>query len=959
MAARKQEARGIARKVDVSQAAGRHSALALAAFFFLAEMSSYLVGVLSRTLLVNRAGVEMLPYALLVVNFLFMPILILVMLSPPRSSSRLVQGTLIGYLGILLVLSLGIESTRVVVLCFMYVVARVGKFLWGIFAVGIVTEVLPLRETKTMGPKIMAASAGGIVFGEIALRPSIELLGLTGTYLCIWGVLLISVLILSYVCRLNPADVRIPTGKVDAKISSSVNDSADGSGASTLLKEPLGVYSFRREKIALLRGIVTGFMKSSLARIIGMMELSMVAIRNLADFIYAHALGEHFTSAETMASFSGTFEATMMISVIGMQFMLSGYLLRTFRVGVVAILFPGILALASLGSWLHTTFAVTLACFCCYVMGSEVFYRPVRQVLVAGIPGAKKQHTLVTMALMGGTGAFLSSVALVPLAKNFSIHYTIGLLFLVASINVLVALKTGGVYMNALTEAVDQGVVLTADEAPAEFTLGDDESRYAALKVMVGAPDPEFRIRAAEEIPLLTRYLAIGLLKERLLAERDPEIQGRLVTTTKRTGSRGIEDALIFLADDADPRVQSHVIEALGDVAGNPQVLSLVRDRLISESARVRAAAVLGLVGRCGDSETIEIAASALRGILSPDSSEQLRAAAASVMGKLGHSFFVPELLDLIADPSPSVRAASIRALTGVSDPSIAQRFRDRIQIEDDAKVLTLLEQGVKRIRDGAIDSLVQIGDGLDSHARSRLVATISGTSDDTKIQVLLKGIELENLGDVPSLIALVKSCDDRDLILVIRRILTASPDASGCLIVHDLLKYLSQRGPDQCPQGYVFLKHFLPASDPEESVTHVARIVTKLWKAVALESVLMSGDIELHGPEQDPDRVDRIRDDRRRWLAHVVALASMFTTEPDRTLKALRAVLAGDQHLSSLSMAILEQWLPPDLQKELFEILAQYSEQVRREAFAYSQCRLPRGKPREIYLDILEGEMG
>ena len=113
-----------------------------------------------------------------------------------------------------------------------------------------------------------------------------------------------------------------------------------------------------------------------------------------------------------------------------------------------------------------------------------------------------------------------------------------------------------------------------------------------------------------------------------------------------------------------DPEHRDAAARALGQLQAEeavPALLCLLSDRFV----RPRRAATVAL-GRIGSMD----ATGALVRTLERDESDQVRAYAASSLGRIGDSESVPGLIKALQDPSHVVRVSAIEALGRIGDPS-------------------------------------------------------------------------------------------------------------------------------------------------------------------------------------------------------------------------------------------------------------------------------------------------
>ena len=151
--------------------------------------------------------------------------------------------------------------------------------------------------------------------------------------------------------------------------------------------------------------------------------------------------------------------------------------------------------------------------------------------------------------------------------------------------------------------------------------------------------DPEMTVRAAAAS-------ALGPFVERAELEEIPPAVGERITTRLIGMIRG--------KDELD--VRRRAVESVG-YASDPRVRAILENAHSHASEIMRASALLAM-GRSADAEFASIVADELR-----NTAPGLRAEAARAAGMLGLKKSVPQLIELLEDADPAVRAGSIDAL--------------------------------------------------------------------------------------------------------------------------------------------------------------------------------------------------------------------------------------------------------------------------------------------------------
>jgi hypothetical protein len=227
-------------------------------------------------------------------------------------------------------------------------------------------------------------------------------------------------------------------------------------------------------------------------------------------------------------------------------------------------------------------------------------------------------------------------------------------------------------------------------------------------------------------------------------ARRDTRRPGpvRRARAAELLGDAGVDDALpdlIRLLHDRDPDVRASAARALGKLGrpeAVPELLAAIEQNR-SVPAGVVSMALLHLGPGCAEQ---------LRHGLDPNSSRQVRALAAELLGRLGAIGATDRLVEVLAgDPAPEVRAAAARALGRAGVPRAGAPLERSLIADADTQVRRAAAWALGELGGGhAVDALAAAlgsGDhGLARRAaralmscgpdgRSRLVQTADGAA--------------------------------------------------------------------------------------------------------------------------------------------------------------------------------------------------------------------------------------
>lgn len=191
--------------------------------------------------------------------------------------------------------------------------------------------------------------------------------------------------------------------------------------------------------------------------------------------------------------------------------------------------------------------------------------------------------------------------------------------------------------------------------------LGDDRAASSLLIAMQDA-DPAVRAEAVGALGRLGVAAVVPSLVTALRAEEEGEVRRRVVAALAALGSEAAVDALVESLGDPGPGLTVADLAAALSAAGDTATARL--ERCLGgqpEAARARGCAeALGAVG--GPRASTALTGALRRGVLEPD-------AALSALGRAGDATALPIVLEHLADPVPSTRAAAADAARALLDP--------------------------------------------------------------------------------------------------------------------------------------------------------------------------------------------------------------------------------------------------------------------------------------------------
>jgi len=230
-----------------------------------------------------------------------------------------------------------------------------------------------------------------------------------------------------------------------------------------------------------------------------------------------------------------------------------------------------------------------------------------------------------------------------------------------------------------LTKAVRAAVRNTMGLGPTVLPLAFDKSvdgRRAVMRAMVTSPDPRLQSlmrRGLQDVDAAVRRNAIRALGNLgasapvdLLAAMLEGKGGETVDALRALGVIGLPAANVLRAyirsSETGPALQVHAMMALAPNAGRPDI-GWACSRLDADNMYLRAAAA-SVLGRIGHPEA-QAALVAAR----TDTEPLVRAAVAKALGQIGTIYAANHLLDMLHDPSPLVASMAAWGLGATGYP--------------------------------------------------------------------------------------------------------------------------------------------------------------------------------------------------------------------------------------------------------------------------------------------------
>lgn len=875
----------------------------LAVFFFVSETASYMLCALTAALFVKHAGAASLPAVYVVLNVAFIPILLASALARSRSSVGAVSRAGAWYLPVLLLLVPAAHSTHVGLLGALYVGVRLGRLTWSTYAVGMVAEVLPLREARRLTPALLACQVGGIVAGGLALRPVVSGLGVPGTIAALWLLLVLSWALVQALKLLHVV---------------AVEDGAAVPGAHDAASRPGDLLPGLRELLS-----------QPLIRVLLGSQIAVTAIRYLLEFVYSDALATAFTDAQEMAGFAGTVDAVQSLTTIAAQLALTAPALRWLRLGGTALVGPGVMLSCAILGCLAPGLATAVLCQFAYWVSTDTFQKPVRQLLVGALPGRIASRAPLLIASAGMLGSLGASLLIIPLTTLGGAPAVLVLVVVTAGVLLVSSVPTGSRYTRTLEDTVEGRGVEEQARLLRSVRAGEERGWHTMLAPLLGAPDPEVRLRALQQVATAAPLEATAILSERIGCEPDARVRATLASCLGGIEPAALAEHAAVLLADPDARVRANAIEWLG-TPGAPSHPDA------PNSPRQEAAAIIARMRASADEVTLRPALLALAGMVRDPDRPARRAAAAGAMGKLSCPFFAEDLEALLADPEPAVRAAAAGGLVRLQVPHAGPALERAIARELDPDVRERLRDALRRMTHASVRAVLSAVDALGPAERRLVGRVLAAGPVDRRTALLALALNVEDARLRVELIRLLAALRTDGLLEVLGACLQQAAGAiAPRLDLSPLLFYLSRRERAREPEGYQALERLLLDTNRSQLVRHVTGAARDVWTWIAL------------GEAQDlaigPQARDRLLSLRERLLDHILVVTGLATHAPERVTRAMQRALLADKPVASLCLELLEEWLPQELKSAVLPILESYPDPDirRRRAFELSATAL------------------
>jgi HEAT repeat protein len=567
-------------------------------------------------------------------------------------------------------------------------------------------SVFDMRQAKRLYPLLTGAAIAGSFLGTLAAGPASRLIGVE-------SLVIVEAVLLALAAVFV---VRIAASPAGGRLTAS----------------PAGGRSITTD----LRVGFDHVARSPLMRLVAIAYILFSILEFSVSFPFLTAMSEAFPGEANLATALGLLSAGVTAASLVVALLIANRVYARIGVAGAAIILP-IIYVGGFGLWLVAFSVATAALF-----------RGVQQVAQRGISNAtwsafynvvpadrRAQVLTFNDGVPGQLGIALSGLLLIA-AQSLLAPAQVFWLGLAAAISltvIVVAIRRR--YADSLVRTLRSGLAEQILEGgPGISGLARDTRVTQELVSGLSSTDPPVRRMAATLLARIDAREAIADLSARA-DDPDPGVRVAVVSALAALGSPDVELVAERL-DDPDPAVRVAAVRATATL--EPARLVAAADRLLADPNPSVRAALAGALIRCGEEDRPH---ELLRALLeSPVEAD--RVAGLEEVAVIGGHAPSDSLADLLDDPAPQVRAASIRAISATGGdrnglgPNILAAFADEALVvrqaaaaavrslpEAPIDVVAMLESGSGAVQDAALSAL----DGHGEVVRPQLIAWAHG----------------------------------------------------------------------------------------------------------------------------------------------------------------------------------------------------------------------------------------
>jgi len=438
--------------------------------------------------------------------------------------------------------------------------------------------------------------------------------------------------------RFVPAQTLLPLGAL-AFLAAAVGVTTVPTDEGVDETDPTPVSAFGwLQDVALLRS-------NRYVALIGALVAVSTAAVLITDYLFKSTAAREL-GPDKLGPFLGAYYAVQNALSLLVQVLLTGAVVRKLGVTSTLLLFPALLASASVGVFATGAFAFALGAKATDGALRHSLHRVTSELLMLPLPGNIRDRAKRLMDTLLGRGAQAVAATVIVLlaAQGLSQPYVLGLLvFLLSLAWFAIALALRAPYLDVFRNALARGELpegeqeldLSAVETILESLASSDEAQVVAAIDLLAHTKKNRLLPALilyHESPVVLEHaLAVfavepragpqrasaprrdfGPLAERLLGHRDPGVRGAAVRALAVSGNRGAAELAL---DDADPTVRASAAFFLVEPGGDPLLDTRVSGMLseTGEDGHALRKALLEMIGTHGDPRWVGVVSAILK----------------------------------------------------------------------------------------------------------------------------------------------------------------------------------------------------------------------------------------------------------------------------------------------------------------------------------------------------------
>jgi ATP/ADP translocase/HEAT repeat protein len=408
---------------------------------------------------------------------------------------------------------------------------------------------------------------------------------------------------------------------------------------------------------------------------IAWLTILCIATVTIVDYQFKIVARYHYLNREDQLSqFFGWFYGLCGIISLFVQLFVSGRLLPRFGIIVALMLAPLTLGLGSgLFLALPFLFSATLIKGADNILRYTIHESSV-QVLYAPVSGRFRGRTrafidgIIKPMTQGITGLCILW-AIPVLDQRVQWLSPAALLFIAGWLLLLLTLKKE--YVRSLILSLQQRKMHFGES---NFSIADSQMTEALIKTLQH-PDEKSVLHAMEMIPFV-RHHNFSKDLQPLLRHPSPNIRQSALLLLKPEDARIHCSSVLELFQDKDEDVRAQAASCYCAMLKD-KAMQAVGALLTDSSAKIRANAIVGLM-KYGGLDGILSTAEHLRALAQSNTVED-RKLGAWVIGKIGTKTLFRNLIQLLGDPDPSVRAEAVHAAASMRSPELILPLLQRL----------------------------------------------------------------------------------------------------------------------------------------------------------------------------------------------------------------------------------------------------------------------------------------